>query len=303
MIVQYHTAAEALEAATAALAAKDARIAELEGQVASCCTDHAALTERAVTAENQRDEFARVALGNAEVVAVREAELATAQADCALWMGREAEQRDSAMHERIHREQAEAELATVQAEAEKWRSAASVLCGAHIGVPRTTCPVCELAKVLEISQARGRMLNDYRALPILLMNALPAMYTSETVVEAVTDIIKDRDDTKAELATLRGALQAENARLRGALKDARECLRPNTRPGAPNYRPMSVHDALDRIDAALAATPPRRMPEGEPTRAELLADLAEAMAQPPDPRGWREQLRAELDTPDATEGK
>jgi DNA repair exonuclease SbcCD ATPase subunit len=47
--------------------------------------------------------------------------------------------------QRTRAEQAEAELATVREEAEKWRSAASVLCGAHIGVPQATCPVCELA--------------------------------------------------------------------------------------------------------------------------------------------------------------
>jgi DNA repair exonuclease SbcCD ATPase subunit len=50
-----------------------------------------------------------------------------------------------AMKWKARAEQAEAELATVREEAEKWRSAASVLCGAHIGVPQATCPVCELA--------------------------------------------------------------------------------------------------------------------------------------------------------------
>jgi hypothetical protein len=54
------------------------------------------------------------------------------------------------LREKTQREQAEAELATVREQAEKWRSAASVLCGAHIGVPRTTCPVCELATVREV---------------------------------------------------------------------------------------------------------------------------------------------------------
>lgn len=37
----------------------------------------------------------------------------------------------------------EAALATAQQEAEKFRTAARVLCGAHIGVPQSACPVCE----------------------------------------------------------------------------------------------------------------------------------------------------------------
>lgn len=48
------------------------------------------------------------------------------------------------------RERARAEAA--EAEAEKFRTAARVLCGAHIGVPQATCPVCR-AEALEAALA------------------------------------------------------------------------------------------------------------------------------------------------------
>jgi DNA repair exonuclease SbcCD ATPase subunit len=144
-----------------ALAAKDARIAELEADWVRVSRIHAEVlaAREAELAEAQahidglegeptkalamkwkaRAEQAEAELANLHVaarklaasfnrvditLAAREAELATVRAGAA---------------------QAEAELATVREEAEKWRSAASVLCGAHIGVPQATCPVCELA--------------------------------------------------------------------------------------------------------------------------------------------------------------
>lgn len=41
-----------------------------------------------------------------------------------------------------HVAQLEGELKTVQEEREKYRVAATVMCGAHIGVPQSECPVC-----------------------------------------------------------------------------------------------------------------------------------------------------------------
>jgi chromosome segregation ATPase len=135
-----------------ALAAKDARIAELEADWVRVSRIHAEVlaAREAELAEAQahidglegeptkalamkwkaRAEQAEAELANLHVaarklaasfnrvditLAAREAELATVRAGAA---------------------QAEAELATVREEAEKWRSAASVLCGAHIGVPQ-----------------------------------------------------------------------------------------------------------------------------------------------------------------------
>jgi hypothetical protein len=133
--MQYHTAAEALEAATSELAAKDARIAELEVakypgckllSLGDACSCKICDLERRLAARDA--ELAALRQGIDEALNItgyddndRIKEVAQAQERKLKYCGE------------------------LREEAEKWRSAASVLCGAHIGVPQATCPVCELA--------------------------------------------------------------------------------------------------------------------------------------------------------------
>lgn len=58
----------------------------------------------------------------------------------------------SLAHERITA--LEADLAAARDEAAKWRTAASVLCGEHVGKPLSTCPVCAFIRK---SQAFDRL--------------------------------------------------------------------------------------------------------------------------------------------------
>jgi DNA repair exonuclease SbcCD ATPase subunit len=60
--------------------------------------------------------------------------------------------------ERTGRKEAEAARDVAREEAEKWRTAARVLCGAHVGVPQATCPVCDLAAAREeTARLRGAL--------------------------------------------------------------------------------------------------------------------------------------------------
>lgn len=47
----------------------------------------------------------------------------------------------------------------LKAEVEKWRTAASVLCAAHVGKPQSSCPVCEVEKL----KAEQYSVRDYFA--------------------------------------------------------------------------------------------------------------------------------------------
>lgn len=58
-------------------------------------------------------------------------------------------------------EELESDLVATKEETEKWRGAARVLCGAHVGVPQTTCPVCALTAARARIEALEAALQKY----------------------------------------------------------------------------------------------------------------------------------------------
>jgi len=91
----------------------------------------------------------------------------------------------------------------------------------------------KLTEVTKINRERGRILSDYRAVQVAVMNAMPA-FTSETVVEAFAALIADR-------VALAARVEGQARRI-DALESA-----------------MNPQDVAD-VDAALQSTPPA--PEG-----------------------------------------
>lgn len=70
-----------------------------------------------------------------------------------------------------------------------------------------------LSTTMDISRTRGRMLTDYRALQVMLMNAMPT-FSSDTLVEAVAVLIAERDAARSRAQSVetlaREYLDAQN---------------------------------------------------------------------------------------------
>lgn len=76
----------------------------------------------------------------------------------------------------------ERELIAARDEVEKWRTAASVLCAAHVGIPQSSCPVCEVEKLKAERYTEDEALEYaqyYKQMAITAQNAdLPAAFVA-----------------------------------------------------------------------------------------------------------------------------
>jgi len=101
--------------------------------------------------------------------------------------------------------EAERDLAGVGEEMEKWRTAASVLCGRHVGIPRPECPVCAAERLSILGpDTEVRVTVEARAIASAMMQ--PAIGEWRKALEKMTaravEAERERDEARAALANI-----------------------------------------------------------------------------------------------------
>jgi hypothetical protein len=228
MIVQYHTAAEALEAATSELAAKDVRIAALEA------------------------DWARVSRIRAEVLAAREAELATLREQ-----NRMLDEDVVGLSHNISN--IEPILAAKDARIAELEVAKYPGCKLLSLGDACPCKICDLERRLAAREAElatwAPVLNGWT--PKTLADELQAHVDVVAALEC-GDGYDAPADIAARLLNRVATSEAELATVRGALEDIREWVAYRK-----DYSVVcrELTERLVAALAALAATPPRRTPD------------------------------------------